>query len=133
MPKKTISVAGKSVTITQLVVAIVVAVFAIGGSLFGILQAEDRWNQRFSCIQNAERSDQLEKDFTAGLQQMFYQQNVRFEEQRLQSLYDQLGEAKAQLARDPNNQVLRDRVYYLIDQLEKAKQGLKELHEKRVD
>lgn len=132
MPKQ-ISVAGKTITLAQLIVAAVLAVFALAGGFFGILQAEDRWNQRFNCQQNAQKSDQLEKDFTAGLQQMIYQQNVRFEEQRLTTLYDQLGEAKAQLARDPGNQVLRDRVNYLIEQIEKTKQGLQRLHQERTN
>lgn len=132
MPKQ-ISVAGKTITVTQLIVAGVLCVFALAGGFFGILQAEDRWNQRFSCEQNASKSEQLEKDFTAGLQQLIYQQNVRFEEQRLSALYDQLGQAKADLARDPSNQVLRDRVYYLIDQINKTKENLKQLHEKRIN
>ena len=132
MPKQ-ISIAGKTITLTQLIVTAVLAVFALAGGFFGILQAEDRWNQRFSCIQNAQKAVQLEEDFTAGLQQMIYQQNVRFEEQRMQTLYDQLAEAKMELGKDPNNQLLRDRVYYLIDQIEKTKESLKSLHENKVN
>jgi hypothetical protein len=132
MPKQ-ISIAGKTITLTQLVVAGVLCVFALAGGFFGILQAEDRWNQRFSCQQNAQKTIQLEEDFTAGLQQMIYQQNVRFEEQRLTTLYDQLGEAKVNLARDPNNQVLRDRVNYLIQEIQRVKNSLKQLHENKVN
>lgn len=132
MPKQ-ISVAGKTITLTQLIVAGVLAIFALAGGFFGILQAEDRWNQRANCTQNAIKAEELEKDFTAGFKQMIYQQNVRFEEQRMQTLYDQLAEAKVRLAKDPNNQVLRDRVHYLIDQIEKTKESLKNLHENKVN
>jgi hypothetical protein len=58
---------------------------------------------------------------------------VRFEEQRLTTLYDQLGEAKVNLARDPNNQVLRDRVNYLIQEIQRVKNSLKQLHENKVN
>jgi flagellar basal body-associated protein FliL len=132
MPKQ-ISVAGKTITLTQLIVAIVLAGFALAGGFFGILQADDRWNQRPDCVQNAIKAAEIEKDFTAGMQQMFYQQNVRFEEQRLSTLYDQLTEAKANLARNPNDPYLRDRVNYLIEQIRETKKNLKELHQKKVN
>ena len=80
---KQISIGSKSITVTQLIIAIVMGVFALGGGFFGILKAEDRWNQTSNCYENALNTVQLEKNVTAGMKQMFYQQNVKFEEQRL--------------------------------------------------
>lgn len=127
MPKKTLSVAGKTVTLTQLIVAGMLCVFALAGGFFGILQAEDRWNQGLRVIQ-------LEDDMLAGFKQMYQQQNIRFEEQRIDTLYDQLVNVKAKLAADPNNSSLIEQVRYLQIEINKARARLQKLHDgERID
>ena len=132
MVAKRVCIGSKSITVTQLAVSIVIVVFALVGGFFGILAAEDRWNQKPACETNAQKSAQLEQEFTAGMTQLFYQQNVRFEEQRVTMLYDQLAEAKTRQARAPNDPIIRDRVIYLQGEIQKAKENLQKLHEEKV-
>jgi hypothetical protein len=130
---KTISIGSKSITVTQLIVAIVLGVFALGGGFFGILEAEDRWNQTANCYENALKTVHLEETLTAGMKQMFYQQNVKFEEQRLTTLNDQLTQAKLALQKNPRDQNLRDRVNYLQNEIIRVRSGLQKLHEAKVN
>ena len=130
---KQITIGSKSITITQLVVAIVIGIFALGGGFFGILEAEDRWNQTSNCYENALNTVTLEKTVTAGMQQMFYQQNVKFEEQRLITLHDQLTQAQIDYQRNPNNKYYKDRVIYLQNEINKVRSNLQRLHEKRMN
>jgi len=130
---KQITIGSKSVTVTQLVVAIVIGALALGGGFFGMLKAEDRWNQKSNCYENALVSTELEKDMVAGFSQMIYQQNVKFEEQRLTTLYDELVRAEKDLSADPSNQAKQQRVRYLRDEINKTKSGLQTLHEKKAN
>jgi hypothetical protein len=130
---KQINLGSKTVSVTQLVVAIILAVFALGGGTFGLLKAEDRWNQRPDCSENALKAVQLEKNMLAGFKQMYYQQNVLFTENRLQLLYDELGKAKMDAGREPNNPAHRERIRYLVREIEKVKAKLQKLHLERVE
>jgi flagellar basal body-associated protein FliL len=129
---KTISIGSKTITVTQLVIAIVLGAFALGGGFFGMLKAEDRWNQKSSCYENALKATKIEEDMIAGFQQMYYQQNVRFEENRLTQLYDELGKVKVKLDRDPNNVVYQQEFQYLMEEIDKVKNNLQKLHEERA-
>jgi len=128
---KQITIGSKTITVTQLVISIVIGVLALGGGFFGMLKAEDRWNQTSNCYENALKSTELEKDMIAGFSQMIYQQNVKFEEQRLTTLYDELVKAEKDLSADPNNAAKQQRVNYLRNEINKTKSGLQFLHEKK--
>lgn len=129
---KTISIGSKTITVTQLVVAIVLAVGALGGGFWSILKAEDRWNQKANCYENALKTEKLKENTLAGFKQMYYQQDVKFEEQRLTDLYDDLVEAEAALAADPNNGAKQQKVNYLREEIKKTKSKLQKLHDERV-
>jgi uncharacterized small protein (DUF1192 family) len=129
---KTITIGSKSITVTQLVVAIVLAVGAILGGFFGILKAEDRWNQKSNCYENALNTATLKKDMLAGFQQMYYQRDVKFEQERLTRLYDELRRAEGELSQRPNDPRLRQRINYLMQEIQRTKNNLQKLHEKKV-
>jgi hypothetical protein len=130
---KQITIGSKSITITQLVVSIVIGVFALGGGFWGMLKAEDRWNQTSNCYENALKTVHLEETVTAGMQQMFYQQNVKFEEQRLITLNDQLTQAQIEYQKNSNSQYHKDRVIYLQNEINRVRSNLQKLHEKKVN
>jgi predicted transcriptional regulator len=130
---KQIAIGNKSVTMTQLVIAIIIGAFALGGGFFGMLKAEDRWNQTANCYENALKTVHLEETMTAGMQQMFYQQNVKFEEQRLTTLHDQLTQAQIEYQKNPNSQYHKDRVIYLQGEINRVKSNLQKLHEEKVN
>jgi hypothetical protein len=129
---KTVNIGSKTITVTQLVVAIVVGVFALGGGFWGMLEAEDRWNQQPSCAELTLKNIQLKENMLAGFKQMHYQQNVRFEEGRLHRLNDELVKARVRLSQDPRNQVYQQEVNYLMQEIQKTKSNLEKLHKERA-
>lgn len=104
------------------VVAIVGSVAAICFSIFGILEVDDRWNQ-------AEAVEGVQEQVIMVSEQISKQMELRFQEQRLQTLYDQLLKLKIDRSKNPDDQDIKDWIDETQSEIERTKELIQRLRE----
>jgi len=108
-------------------VTCVTAALCIVGGLWGVLKAEDRWNQKSDVKENQVKILKVEEDMIAGMEQFAKERDIVFQEQRLQTLYDTLIQANINKERYPNDLEARERVNEIKEEIQRTKKIIEEL------
>ena len=108
-------------------IAALVVIAGLIGGWWLMVEAEGRWNQDPECVANKTAVVELEEDVLAGFKQFRKETAISNSTERIQWLYDQLIMAESELARNPNNPTLKDKVRYLRIQLQQEQQKLDKL------
>jgi gas vesicle protein len=118
----TCQIGNKVFQLWQVIAGVIGGVLLLIGAAWGMLEADDRWNQKFFCNDNQEDISEIEAD-VAMLANSIQKQDARNDYEFWKR---QVYVIEEQVRRYPNNNQLRQ-------QLQEAKENLREAQERYLE
>lgn len=123
----TCQIGNKIFQLWQVIAGVISGVLLLVGSAWGVLEAEDRWNQIPICTENAKEVDDLELDM-AAMQKSIQRQDARND---LEFWKREVFFLKEQLRKYPNDRDIHQQLQEALENYKDAKTFYEELKKRK--